>query len=175
VGILYKQRRARLSPLIHGGAQELGYRAGTENIPGIIGAGVACDLASKELPQRVQRVQLLQKKMWSALHQRVQNIRLNGPEPGQMRLPNSLNFSVSGVEGEGLALSLDMKGFRITSGQACTTRIAKIPPALAAIGVTEEFAPGTLIASFGKENTEAEIDQFLEIFPPIVEKLRAMS
>ena len=175
VGILYKQRRARLSPLLHGGAKELGYRAGTENIPGIIGAGVACDIAAKRLLTRAQHARSLQEQLWNGLRQRVKNIQLNGPEPGSTRLPNSLSFSVAGVEGEGLALSLDMKGIRITSGQACTTKAAKVPPALAAIGVTEEFAPGTLIASFGLENTSSEVDHFLEIFPPIVEKLRALS
>jgi cysteine desulfurase len=82
---------------------------------------------------------------------------------------------VAGVEGEGLALSLDMKGLAVTSGQACTTKATKVPPTLAAIGVSEDFAPGTLIASFGKENTPAEVDRFLEIFPMIVEKHRAMA
>jgi cysteine desulfurase len=175
VGVLYKQRRARLVPLIHGGAQELGWRAGTENIPGIVGAGVACELASKNLEERANGARALQMQMWMGLQNHVKNIRLNGPEPGALRLPNSLNFSVAGVEGEGLALSLDMKGISITSGQACATKASKVPAALAAIGVPEKFAPGTVIASFGQENTSAEVDKFLEIFAVIVEKLRGMA
>jgi len=175
VGILYKQRRARLIPQIHGGAQELGWRAGTENIPAIVGAGVACELAAKELSNRAEHASRLQSQLWTGLPQRVTDLRLNGPPPGQLRSPNSLNFSVAGAEGEGLALSLDMKGIAITSGQACATKAAKVPATLAAIGVSEDFAPGTLIASFGKENTPAEVDRFLEVFPAVVEKHRAMA
>jgi cysteine desulfurase len=174
VGILYKQRRAPLAPMIHGGAQELGWRAGTENIPGIIGAGVACELALKEMAARVEHVAKLQARMWKEISTRVKNVRLNGPVPGPNRLPNSLNFSVAGVEGEGLALSLDIKGFAITSGQACATKANKVPATLAAIHVPEEYAIGTVIVSFGKENTVEEVDRFLEVFPGVVEKLRAL-
>jgi len=175
VGILYKQRRARLTPLLHGGAQELGWRAGTENIPAIIGAGVACDLAIKELATRASHVATLQARMWNGLKDPIKDICLNGAPPGPARLPNSLNFSVADVEGEGLALSLDMKGFAITSGQACATKANKIPATPAALGVSEQFAPGTLIASFGKENTAEEVDRFLQVFPGVVDKLRAMA
>jgi cysteine desulfurase len=174
VGILYKQRRARLTALIHGGAQELSYRAGTENIPGIVGAGAACEFAQKELAARVAHVASLQTSMWKGLQSAIKDIRLNGPEPGAGRLPNSLNFSVAGVEGEGLALALDLKGIAITSGQACTTKASKIPATLAAIGVSEAYGPGTLIASFNKQNTAAEVDQFLQVFPVVVDRLRAL-
>jgi cysteine desulfurase len=175
VGILYKNRRARLAPLIHGGAHELSYRAGTENIPAIIGAGLACELAQKELPTRIAHVAALQTKMWTALKSTIREIRLNGPEPGPHRLPNSLNISLTGLEGEGLALALDMKGMAVTSGQACTTKAQSIPPTLAAIGVPENYAPGTIILSFNKQNTPAEIDHFLQTFPALVEKLRALT
>jgi cysteine desulfurase len=174
VGILYKQRRARLTPLIHGGAQELSYRAGTENIPGIVGAGAACEFAQKELAARVAHVAGLQAVMWKGLQSAIKDIRLNGPEPGAGRLPNSLNFSVAGVEGEGLALALDLKSIAITSGQACTTKASKIPATLAAIGVSESYGPGTLIASFNKQNTAGEVDQFLQVFPAVVDRLRAL-
>lgn len=174
VGILYKQRRARLAPLIHGGAQELGWRAGTENIPGIVGAGVACEWAARTLENRATHARELQRLMWEGLQNRVTDIRLNGAAIGNGRLPNSLNVSIAGVEGEGLALSLDMKGFAITSGQACATKGSKIPPVLAALGVEEKFGPGTIILSFGPENTPAEVQQFLEIFPRVVDRLRDM-
>jgi cysteine desulfurase len=175
IGILYKQRRARLTPLIHGGAQELGWRAGTENVAGIIGTGVACELVGKDLGGRSGHVAALQAQMWNGLKAGVKDIRLNGAPIGPQRLPNTLNFSVAGVEGEGLALSLDMKGIAVTSGQACTTRATKVPATLAAIGVGEDYGPGTLIASFNKENTANQIDQFLQIFPAVVEKLRAIN
>jgi cysteine desulfurase len=175
VGILYKQRRARLSPMIHGGAQELGWRAGTENIPGIIGAGVACELAMKEMASRVSHVGKLQAQMWDGISSLVNDVRLNGPLPGPKRLPNSLNSSLKGAEGEGLALALDMKGFAVTSGQACTTKAAKTPATLAAMGVPDDYGPGTIIVSFGKENTADEVRRFLEVFPAIVEKIRALA
>ena len=161
VGILYKQRRARMLPLLHGGAQELGWRAGTENIPGIVGAGVACELIASEFPARIAHASALQQRVWDGLKKSVNEIRLNGPEPGPQRLPNSLNVSFAGLEGEGLALALDMKGVEITSGQACATEASKAPP-------------GTVIVSFDSENTVDEIDRFLETVPKLVERLRSM-
>lgn len=174
VGILYKQRRARLAPMIHGGAQELGWRAGTENIAGIVGAGVACELAMKEMAARIQHVAGLQSRMWAGIATGVSEVRLNGAAIGSKRLPNSLNFSVADVEGEGLALSLDMKGFAITAGQACTTKATKLPTTLAAIGVPEKYGAGTVIVTFGKENTAAEVDRFVGILPAVVNNLRDM-
>jgi cysteine desulfurase len=174
IGILYKNRRARLAPLIHGGAQELSYRAGTENIPAIIGAGLACELAQKELPARTAHVAKLQSQLWTALKSTIKEIRFNGPEPGPHRLPNSLNISLTGVEGEGLALALDMKGIAVTSGQACTTKAQAIPQTLAAINVPEDYAAGTIILSFNKQNVAAEVERFLEAFPAVVERLRAL-
>ena len=173
VGILYKQRRARLTPMIHGGAQELGWRAGTENLPGIIGAGFACEVTAKNLSQRVTNAAALQSRLWSELPKI--DLRLNGPLPGPDRLPNSLNVSIRDVEGEGLALSFDMKGFAITSGQACATKATKLPATLGAIGVPEEFGPGTIIISFDEENTLAEVDQFLHVLPQVVGKLRELN
>jgi cysteine desulfurase len=160
--------------LIHGGAQELGWRAGTENIPGIVGAGAACELARRDIAQRVKDARELQRTIWQRLREAVTEIRLNGDEIGEGRLPNSLNFSVASVEGEGLALNLDLKGFAITSGQACATKASKVPAVLAAIGVEEKFGPGTVILSFGPENTADEARRFLEVFPQVVRRLREM-
>jgi cysteine desulfurase len=173
VGILYKQRRARLTPMIHGGAQELGWRAGTENLPGIVGGGIACELAAKNLPQCISRAAALQSQLWRGLQKL--NARLNGPLPGADRLPNTLNVSFAGVEGEGVALSMDMRGFAITSGQACATKAQKIPPTLAAIGVPEEFGPGTIIVSVDQANTTAEVNRFLETLPKALNRLRELN
>jgi len=169
VGILHKQRRARLSPLLHGGAQELGWRAGTENIPGIVGAGLALGL-----PRNIDHIQPLQMRLWEGIRGSIQDVRLNGPAPGPGRLPNSLNVSFAGLEGEGLALALDMKGFSVTSGQACSTKASKTPAVLQALGVPEEYGPGTIIISFGPENTIGEVSRLLEALPPLVAKLRQM-
>lgn len=174
VGILYKQRRARLTPLIHGGAQELGWRAGTENVPGIVGAGMACQMASRTMTDRARNARELQRALWEGLRAQVNDLRLNGAVIGEGRLPNSLNFSLAGVEGEGLALSMDLKGFAITAGQACATKTSKVPAVLAALGVEEKFGSGTVILSFEAANTMREIDRFLDVFPAVVERLRQM-
>lgn len=173
--ILYKQRRARLVSQIHGGAQELGWRAGTENVPGIVGAGVACDLAGRHFQEWTNHVRALQSEAWKRISESTTEVCLNGPAPGSNRLPNSLNISFKGLEGEGLALALDLKGFAITSGQACSTKTDQIPPVLAAIGASEEYAAGTVILSFGPENRIEEIDLLAHTLGPVVEKLRALS
>jgi cysteine desulfurase len=174
VGILYKQRRARLTPLIHGGAQELSWRAGTENLPGIVGVGLACQLAIKNLPARITHASTLQAELWTGLQTAIDELRLNGPLPGHDRLPNSLNFSIAGVEGEGVALSLDMKGIAITAGQACATKASKVPAVLAALGVPEKYGPGTVIVSFDFENTSEQVRRFLDILPQVISRLRAL-
>ena len=175
VGVLYRHRRARLHPIIHGGDQESGYRAGSENVPAIVGAGVAAELASHDLPTRCEHLRSLQTKAWRALSGNIRHLRLNGPAPGEHRHPANLNLSAEFVEGEGLALMLDAKGVAIASGAACVTKNLRIPPVLAAIGLPEGLAKGNVIISFGKDNTGAEIDYFVETFAKAVSTLREMS
>jgi cysteine desulfurase len=174
-GILYRHRRARISPIVHGGDQEAGYRAGTENVPAIIGAGVASEVALRELVTRAEHVRRLQAKAWRALSGDIPHLRLNGPDPGEHRHPANLNLSVEFVEGEGLALMLDMKGIALAAGAACVTKSMRIPPILAAIGLPEALAKGNVLLSFGKDNTEAEVDYFVETFAKTVSALREMS
>ncbi len=175
VGVLYRHRRARISSILHGGDQESGYRAGTENVPGYIGAGIAAEIALRELATRADHVRGLQAKAWRGLSGNIRHLRLNGPPPGEHRHPANLNLSVEFAEGEGLALMLDTKGIAVAAGAACVTKSMRIPPVLAAIGLPESLAKGNVILSFGKDNTEAEVDYFLETFAKTVSSLREMS
>lgn len=175
VGILYRNRRARLTPLIHGGVQEGGRRAGTENVPAIVGAGAAAEIAARDLERRAAHTGKLQKRLWEQLRKRIPHIKLNGPPPGPSRLPINLNISIEFVEGEGVALMADVQGIAVASGAACVSKALKISPVLTAIGLEHSLAQGNIIISLGKDNTESEIDHVAGTLPKIVEKLRSMS
>ncbi|MCI0746647.1 MAG: cysteine desulfurase [Verrucomicrobia subdivision 3 bacterium] len=175
VGVLYRHRRARITPLIHGGVQEGGRRAGTENVPGIVGAGIAAEIAARDLRARREHVSGLQRQLWEKLRSSISHFCLNGPAVGERRLPTNLNISIEFVEGEGVALMADVQGIAIASGAACVSKALKASPVLTAIGLDHALAQGNIIISFGKDNTEAEIDHVARTLPKIVEKLRAMS
>jgi cysteine desulfurase len=175
VGVLYRHRRARLQSLVHGGEQEQGFRAGTENVAAIVGAGVAAAIAEKELQTRERHTRALQIKTLSQLRQTVPFLKLNGPEPGPERHPANLNLSIEFAEGEALGLMLDVRGVAVATGSACVAKSERVPPVLAAIGLPERLARGNVLLSFGKENTEAELDQFAETFAKAVGALREMS
>ncbi len=175
VGVLYRGRRARLASVLHGGVQEGGLRAGAENVPAIVGAGVACEAAGRDLPRRVAHVTKLQRRLWDGLRARVPYVKLNGPEPGPRRIGTSLNVSVEFVEGEGLMLMLDTQGIAIASGTSCVSKALKVSHVLTAMGVQHTLAQGSILLSLGMGNTDAEIDAVLETLPRIVEKLRGMS
>lgn len=175
VGVLYRHRRARVVSIIHGGVQEGGRRAGTENVPAIVGAGVAAEVAQRELVGRMAHTARLQKLLWEGLKARVPYIKLNGPEPGLQRLSTNLNISTEFIEGEGQLLMCDMKGVALASGSSCVSKSLKISHVLAAIGLDHALAQGNLILSLGKDNTEEEVEYFLKAFGEVVEKLRRMS
>ena len=175
VGVLYRHRRARLTNLIHGGVQEGGYRAGVENVPAIVGAGVACEIAARELSRRAARIARLQQRLWDGLRTRVPHVKLNGPEPGPRRIATNLNISVEFVEGEGLLLMLDTQGIAVASGMSCVSKALKVSHVLTAMGIPHALAQGSLLLSPGKDTTDAEIDTVLETLPRIVAKLRGMS
>ena len=174
VGVLYRNRRARLTNLVHGGDQEDGRRAGTENVAGIVGAGVAAEMASKELSARGEQTEKLQKQCWEGMRG-VEYVRLNGPEPGAGRSPVNLNMSIEFIEGEALALALDVRGFAIASGPACVQKNLRVPPALKAIGLSEELARGNVLVSFGARNTAEEVKAFVGAARKAIEDLRGMS
>jgi cysteine desulfurase len=175
VGVLYRNRRARLIPLLHGGDQENGRRAGLENIPAIVGAGVAAEIAGREQAQRSARVFGLQKQLWDGLKTAAPHIRLNGPELGPLRAPTNLNVSVEFIEGEGLALLCDMNGIAIGAGTACVSKSLRVSPTLRAIGLDASLAQGAVIFSLGKDNTADEIDYVIATLPKLVDQLRSLS
>ena len=175
VGVLYRHRRARLASLIHGGVQEGGWRAGVENVAGIIGAGVACEVAGRNLRQRAENAGRLQRRLWDGLKARVPFIKLNGPEPGPGRVCASLNISFEFVEGEGLLLMLDTRGIAVASGTSCVSKALKVSPVLQAIGSDYALGQGSVLFSLGESNTETEIDTVLEVVPRTVERLRDLS
>jgi cysteine desulfurase len=176
VGVLYRHKRARMVSILHGGMQEGGRRAGVENVPGIVGAGVAAEIAGRELPARIAHTARLQAKLWEGLRDRVPYLRLNGPEPGPRRLTTNLNISTEFIEGEGQLLLCDMHGIAVASGSSCVSKSLKISHVLAAIGLDHALAQGNLILSLGKDNTDEEIDYVVETFAgKIVPRLRSMS
>ncbi len=174
-GVLYRNRRARLERLIHGGIQESGKRAGTENIPAIVGAGMAAEIAGRTILERVPRVGGLQKRLLERLTAGIPHMQLNGPEPGSDRVCNNLNISVEFVEGEGQLLSLDMAGIAVASGTSCLSRSMKVSPVLEGIGLDHSLALGSVILTLGEGNTAEEIDLAANTYARVVTKLRGMS
>jgi cysteine desulfurase len=175
VGVLYRNRRARIEALQHGGNQEYDRRAGTENVQAIVGAGVAAEVASRELQSRGEHTARLQKMLWERLEASIPFVRLNGPMPGPHRIGNNLNISVEFVEGEGLTLMCDVQGIAVASGASCVSKSLKASPVLQAIGLDKSLAQANIILSLGKDNNEEEMNYFLETFPKIVAKLRSVS
>ena len=175
VGVLYKNRRIPVEPLIHGGLQENELRAGTENIAAIVGAGVATITAIDEFDQRFNHTAKLQKQLLSGVRQTVKGVRLNGPEPGRERLPHHLSISSEGVEGEGQALAMDLRGIAIHAGSACTIKSMQIPPSLKAIGLNADLARGTTLWGIGTNTTNAQILEGIEVFSKVTNQLRSVS
>ena len=128
VGVLYQNRRARLAAILQGGDQENGRRAGVENVPAIVGAGVAAEIAGRDLAQRSAHCARLQRRLWEGLRARISHIKLNGPEPGPGRHPATLNISTEFIEGEGQLLLCDMHGIAVASGSGCVSRSAQNLP-----------------------------------------------
>ena len=175
VGVLYRNRKARLVSILHGGVQENGRRAGTENVPAIVGAGVAAEIAQRDLTHRIAHTARLQKQLWEGLKANVPFILLNGPEPGPQRISTSLNISTEFIEGECQLLRCDISGIEVSSGSSCVSKSLKISHVLAAIGLDHALAQGNLILSLGQENTEADMAYVIENFTKIVRQLRSMS
>ena len=172
VGVLYIRQGTRIDNLLHGGAQERGKRATTENLPGIVGLAEAITLATESLAETSARVSALRDRLIDGLL-RIPYTRLNGPREG--RLPNNCNISVRFVEGEALLLRLDLAGIAASSGSACTSGSLDPSHVLLAIGLPHEIAHGSLRLSLSDATTQEEVDEVLRVLPGIVENLRAMS
>lgn len=172
VGALYCKKGTPLFSFIHGGAQERNRRAGTENLPGIVGMSVALDLACKEMAETASHEIKLRNKLFEELS-KIQHSKINGDLVN--RLPNNFNMSFEGIEGESLLLLLDDKGICASSGSACTSGSLDPSHVLLAIGLPHEIAHGSLRLTLSKFSTEQEIDETIKAVPKIVEYLRTIS
>lgn len=173
VGALYVRKGTRLVPFVHGGGQERRRRAGTENVPAIVGLGKAAELAGQGMGKEAERLAYLRDKLIKGLREKIDHTRLNG-HPTR-RLPNNVNISVDFVEGESMLLNLDLEGICASTGSACSSSSLEPSHVLLALGLSPEQAHGSLRFTLGRENTETDVERVLEVLPGIVSKLRAMS
>jgi len=173
IGVLYVRRGTRFAPFVIGGHQEGGRRGGTENVPYIIGLGKACELAAANLEEKNQRVKSLRDKLENGLLEMIANSIINGDR--EQRLPNTSSISFEYVEGESILLKLSDKGICASSGSACTSGSLEPSHVLRAMGVPFTAAHGSIRFSLSSYNTEEEVDYILEVMPPIIEQLRAIS
>ena len=173
IGALYIKKGTKIDSLIHGGGQEQGKRAGTENVPAIVGMGKAIELAYENFDENTNRIIELREKLINGVLNNIPHVRLNGHRT--KRLPGNTNFSFSFIEGESLLLMLNMKGVSGSSGSACSSGSLDPSHVLLAIGLDHGTAHGSLRLTLGAETTEEDINYVLEILPGIVERLREMS
>ncbi len=173
VGFLYIRKGLKLRSFLHGGQQERGRRAGTENVPGIVGLGAACRRAFAIMEEKTKKEVELRDYLIRRIEEEIPYCRLNGDR--QKRLPNNVNFSFQFIEGESLLIMLDMKGICGSSGSACTSGSLDPSHVLLAIGLPHETAHGSLRLSLSEENTKEELDRTVEAVREIVGKLRNMS
>lgn len=172
IGAIYIKKGLALPNLIFGGAQERNKRAGTENVPAIVGLGTAIEIATANIPEKAEKVTAMRNRLIDGIL-KLPKTRLNGSR--ENRLPGNCNISIEGVEGESLLLKLDLNGICASSGSACTSGSLDPSHVLLALGLKHEVAHGSLRLSISDENTDEDIDYILEVVPKIVEQLRAMS
>ena len=173
VGALWLKKGVRIISFVDGGVQEGGRRAGTENVPAIVGLGKAAELAREEMESRIIRLSALRDKLIGELPSRIDHAILTG-HPTE-RLPGNASFCIEFIEGESMLMLLSHQGIAVSSGSACTSRALKASHVLTAMGLPPEIAQGSLLFSLGLENTEDDIDYVLTELPPIVDRLRQMS
>ncbi len=173
VGALYVRRGVRLAAQNLGGRQERERRGGTESVPNIVAFGKACELAGEELKDRARVLRRLRDRFEQGVFERIDDVALNGD--AEKRLPNISNLSFGAVEGEGLLINLDMQGIAISTGSACSSGSLEPSPVIRALGREDQLARGAVRFSFGRFNTEADVDKTLEVLPTAVENLRKLS
>jgi cysteine desulfurase len=171
-GALFVRQGTRIVPLIYGGIQESGRRAGTENVPAIVGMGKAAELAQKELQTRMDYLRPLRDRIIDSMAN-VKNVVLTGDR--ENRLPGHVSFCVEFIEGEAMLLLLAAKGIFSASGSACSSKALKASPVLLSMGVPAGLAQGSIVFSLGMGNTSADIDYLLEEFPAVIKRLRDIS
>ena len=173
IGVLYVKKGVRLDNLIHGGGQERGRRAGTENVAGIVAIGKAIEMASERLEAHAARMTAMRERLIAGILE-IPYSRLNGPT-GDRRLPNNINIIFEFIEGEGILLNLDFEGICASSGSACTSGSLDPSHVLLAIGLPHELAHGSLRLSLGDFNTDEEVEKVIEVLPGIIKTLRSYS
>ena len=171
VGALFVKQGTPIEPIIYGGGHEFGLRSGTENVAGIVGLGKAIELVEKH-KNDIERIKLLRDKIIDGIL-KIPNTKLNGSR--EKRLPNNVNVSIAGVEGESLVIALDQYGIAVSTGSACSSKDLKPSHVLLAIGLSPKEAHGSLRISLGRFTTEEEVDYFLKILPKVVKRLREIS
>jgi cysteine desulfurase len=173
VGALYVRKRTRIGTLMDGGAQERGRRAGTENVPGIVGLGKAIELATADIPGHAARLTAMRDRLIRGILESIPDTRLNG-HPTE-RLANNVNVAFRYVEGESILLMLDALGIAASTGSACTSASLEPSHVLTACGLPPEHAHGSLRLTLGSRNTEEDIDYVLEVLPRVIGRLREIS
>jgi cysteine desulfurase len=173
VGVLYIRKGTKVTSLIHGGEQEQGRRAGTENVPGIVGLGKAIELAGLDITNETERLITLRNVMVKGILEKIEHSHLNG-HPAQ-RLPNNVNVSVDFIEGESTCLNLDLEGICISTGSACSSSDAEPSHVLLSIGLSHAQARSSLRFTMGRLTTAEDIERVLEVLPRTVARLRAIS
>ncbi|MFC1989851.1 cysteine desulfurase family protein [Chloroflexota bacterium] len=173
VGALWVRKGVRIIPLLDGGVQEGGRRAGTENIPAIVGLGRAAELAKASMATRIEHLTRLRDRLMTELPAKIGHVTITGHP--QERIPGHASFCVEFIEGEAMLMLLNSQGVAVTSGSACTSRALKASHVLIAMGLSHALAQGSLLFSFGLDNTTKDVDYVLEVLPPIVDRLRQMS
>lgn len=174
-GALYRRSRVSLKPLYHGGEQEGGLRPGEENVPGIIGAGVAAEISQKKLRSHCEKLSGLQALLWDQIQARIERVHLNGPRLGAGRLCHQLSVTIDGVEAEGLVLFVDLRGLAIATSGGCLSQHLDSHYVLNELGLSQERAKQTISLGVGLETTEDEIKEAVEIIAAGAKRLRSMS
>ncbi|OCL25815.1 cysteine desulfurase NifS [Orenia metallireducens] len=173
IGALYIRKGTKVAKYLHGGAQERNRRATTENVPGIVGLGKACEIALNTMDEKSAKLTVLRDRLISGIEEQVDYVKLNGHRTE--RLPGNVNFSIRYIEGESILMKLDLEGIAASSGSACTSGSLDPSHVLLAMGLTHEVAHGSLRLTLGKYNTEEDVDRVLDVLPKVVTDLRAMS
>jgi cysteine desulfurase len=170
---LWVRRGVRIIPLLDGGIQEGGRRAGTEDVPAIVGMGKAGELAAREMTARMQKIIPLRDQLMKQLPAKVDHVVVTGHP--QNRLPGLASFCVEFIEGESMLMLLNSQGIAVSSGSSCTSRALKVSHVLIAMGLNHEIAQGSILFTLGLENITEDINYVVEVMPPIVDRLRQMS
>jgi cysteine desulfurase len=173
VGLLFIKSGTKIQTWNQGGGHERGRRAGTENVAGVIGLSKALEIAARDMEKETTKLNSMTNRFYQMLKERVPDIRINGSL--EKRVPNTLNISFRGVEGEAMILSLDLKGISVSSGSACTSGATNASHVLVAMGVPGELAHGSVRFSFGRSNSEEDIEYVVDVLAPEVQRLRNIS